>query len=151
MAVTDLQLVTAQLLARNGFIDAPDKFKNATIELLREVCNGCGAADSWFRPPATIYGVSILASCMVHDFDFYLGVDDLDFIKANDRFKSNMIKQLNLGDTWKTPLKLMTLRSLIYYKAVCIFGRNAFYAGKIKTKQAIKKVKAAVEGVKDGF
>lgn len=141
MAVTKEGLYSAQVLAQRGILDAPKAFKIAAIELLLSVCNGCGAAGSFFRPPSTIYGVDITPACQIHDFAFYLGQTLKEFNKANSQFYKNIKVLLDISPSFIKPKHLMAARALIYYKAVCWFGLRAFYAGKVKVKQAIKKVK----------
>jgi len=55
-----VDLLKAQELAQQGVLYAPASFLLATHEQLRSNCNGCGAADSWFRPPKRIYGTLIV-------------------------------------------------------------------------------------------
>lgn len=141
MAITKEALYKAQVLAQRGVLNAPDSFKIAAIELLLSVCNGCGAAGSFFRPPSTIYGVDITPACQIHDFAFYLGQTLKEFNTANDQFYDNIKVLLDMSPGFIKPKHLMAARALIYYKAVCWFGLSAFYAGKIKVKKAIAKVK----------
>lgn len=126
-------LLKAQELARSGVLFAPASFLNASIEELVKVCNSCGAADSWFRPPSTIYGTDISAACTIHDWQYEKGFSIEDKDEADRVFCNNM-NRLITRDKHKfyKPTFLQRRRALKYYYAVKQFGGEAFWAGKTK-------------------
>lgn len=124
-------LIRAQELARAGVLYAPASFLNATPNQLMEICNGCGASGSWFRPPKRIYGTLIVYACHIHDWMYNFGktVEDKD---ESDRTMLNNINRLIDRDSskWYKPTFLQHRRALKYYYAVKNFGGSAYWAGK---------------------
>lgn len=127
-------LLKAQELARAGILYAPASFLNATLDELLDVCNGCGAAGSWFRPPKRIYGTLIVYACHIHDWMYNFGttIEDKD---ESDRVMENNMNRLITRDSrkWYKPTFLQRRRARKYYLAVKHFGGEAFWAGKIQT------------------
>jgi len=128
MAYPVEKLLKAQKLARAGIIFAPVSFLLATEQQLIEVCNGCGAADSWFRPPETIYLTDVSSTCIVHDWCYSMGKTIEDKEEADRIFLNNMIRIFNRANTWYKCLQVR--RAKKYYYAVKLFGGAAFWAGK---------------------
>lgn len=125
------KLLEAQKLARAGIIFAPASFLLSTAQELINTCNGCGAADSWFRPPETIYGTWIGAACVVHDWMYNFGHSNEDKDEADRTFKHNMLRLIQRdAHLWYKPTFLQRHRALKYYLAVVEFGGPAFWAGK---------------------
>ena len=124
-------LLAAQALAIQGIIYAPASFLLATPEQLEEMCNGCGAADSWFRPPEKMYGTNIVAACIVHDWMYGKGCTIEDKEEADRIFFNNMIRLIERDRVkWYKPTHLQHRRAYKYYKTVDLFGGPAFWAGK---------------------
>lgn len=124
-------LIEAQELARAGVLYAPASFLNATPNQLMEVCNGCGAAGSWFRPPKRIYGTLIVYACHIHDWMYSFG-KTLEDKEEADRVMNNNMNRLITRDSHKCykPTFLQRRRARKYYLAVKHFGAEAFWAGK---------------------
>ena len=130
-ASTRRDITTAQRMAKEGLIYAPDSFLNATIDELVDACNGCGAAGSWFRPPKRIYGTLIVYACIIHDWMYSKGLTDEDKVKADRVFRGNLNRIITLdSDKWYKPVKLQRARALFYYSMVKCFGHEAFWKGK---------------------
>lgn len=129
---SDKDLLEAHRLARKGVINAPQSFKDASLEKLREFCNGCGAKGSWFRPPKRIYGTLIIYACIVHDWQYSFGLTNDDKCVADRTFKHNMNRLITRDsqDKWYKPTGLQRTRALIYYFFVKEFGGEAFWTGK---------------------
>lgn len=124
-------LLKAQALAIQGIIYAPASFLLASPEELGEVCNGCGAANSWFRPPNRIYGTDIVAACIVHDWMYEHGCTIEDKEEADRIFFNNMIRLVERDrEKWYKPTHLQHRRAYKYYKMVDLFGGPAFWARK---------------------
>ena len=125
------KLLAAQALAIQGIIYAPASFLLASPQQLEWVCNGCGAADSWFRPPPKVYGTDIVAACIVHDWMYGHGCTIEDKEEADRTFFNNMIRLVERDRVkWYKPTSLQHRRVYKYYKAVDLFGGPAFWAGK---------------------
>lgn len=124
-------LLKAQALAIDGTLYAPKEFVEATLDELLDICNGCGAADSWFRPPRRIYGTLIVYACHIHDWMYNYGKVKEDKDEA-DRVMENNINRLITIDSekWYKPTFLQRRRAKKYYLAVKHFGGEAFWAGK---------------------
>ena len=125
------RLLKAQELARAGVLYAPASFLTATEQQLLEVCNGCGAAGSWFRPPKRIYGTLIVYACHIHDWMYDSGSTNEDRDEADRTMCNNMMRLIDRdADKWHKPTFLQRRRALKYYWAVHNFGGSAFWAGK---------------------
>ena len=124
-------LLQAQKLARARVLSAPASFLNATKEELLEVCNGCGAAGSWFRPPKRIYGTLIVYACHIHDWMYNFGLTLEDKEEADRTMCNNMIRLIDRDDhKWYKPSFLQRRRALKYYWAVKYLGGSAYWKGK---------------------
>lgn len=126
-------ILKAQQLARSGVLFAPASFLNASVDELLAICNGCGAADSWFRPPKRIYGTLIVYACIIHDFMYEKGYTNEDKEEADRVFLHNMNRLITRdSEKWYKPTFLQRRRARIYYKGVKYGGGEAFWAGKTK-------------------
>ena len=124
-------LLEAQRLARADILSAPASFLMATEDRLQEICNGCGAADSWFRPPERIYGTLIVYACIIHDRMYEEGRTIEDKEEADSTFLNNMIRLIERDRSkWYKPTALQLRRAKTYFKGVDYFGGPAFWAGK---------------------
>lgn len=124
-------LLEAQRLARAGVLYAPASFLLATPEQLKEVCNGCGAAGSWFRPPSTIYGTSVVFACHIHDWMYNEGSSIEDKQEADRAMLNNMHRLIRRdARKWYKPTAMQHRRAVKYYMAVKYCGGSAFWAGK---------------------
>lgn len=125
------KLKKSQELARAGVLYAPAGFKTATIDQLEEICNSCGSASGWFRPPSKIYGTDISASCNIHDYMYSFGITVEDKDEADRVFLNNMNRIIS-RDSHKIykPTFLQRRRALKYYYAVKYFGAEAYWKGK---------------------
>ncbi len=127
-------LLEAQRLARAGILYAPASFLTASLEQLEEMCNGCGAADSWFRPPKRIYGTLIVYACIIHDWMYGKGTTIEDKQESDRSFLNNMCRLIKRdGNKWYKPTWLQYIRAKEYYKAVDLFGGSAFWSGKLQS------------------
>ena len=125
------KLLSAQRLAQIGVIYAPVGFLLASPDRLLEVCNGCGAADSWFRPPSKIYGTSISDACNVHDWMYEVGRTIEDKDEADRAFLNNMLRLIKRDrKKWYKPSFLQRKRACAYYAVVKYGGGPAFWQGK---------------------
>ena len=130
-ASTRREIMTAQELARSGVLFAPASFLNATPDELFDVCNSCGAKDSWFRPPASLFGVKLGYACNIHDWMYEFGFTDEDKKEADRVFKINGQRMITRqGKAWYKPTLLLRIVGIGYYKATDWFGGEAYWKGK---------------------
>ena len=128
------RLLKAQELARAGILSAPASFLTASAEELEVVCNGCGSADSWFRPPKRIYGTLIIYACIIHDWMYEKGLVFEDKQEADRVFQNNMDRLIkrDAHKYWK-PTRAQHVRALFYYQMVVWFGATSFWENKLKS------------------
>lgn len=119
-------------MAQDGLIYAPKSFKSATWLQLVEYCNGCGAADSWFRPPAYFWGTWIGAACIVHDWYYSISKTVWGKLRSDWIMYKNIIKLVVADEAihWWKPLTLQKSRAWVYYQSVRKFGDKAYWKGK---------------------
>lgn len=126
-----VELLKAQELAKSGVLCASPGFKLASENELLEICNGCGASGSWFRPPKTIYGTLIVFACHIHDYAYQFGTTAEDKDEADRTFHNNMNRLITRDEhIWYKPTFLQRRRALKYYLGVKYGGGEAFWAGK---------------------
>ena len=125
------RLLKAQELAIKGVLYAPKSFLLATEQQLINMCNGCGAADSSFRPPKRVYGTLIVYACIIHDWMYGVGCTTEDKVEADEVFHDNMGILIERDSVkWHKPTALQHRRALKYYLGVKYGGSAAFWAGK---------------------
>lgn len=124
----------SQDLVVRGTLFAPAGFLCRSANELLLICNGCGAADSWFRPPKTIYGTLIVYACIIHDYMYETGNTIEDKEEADRVFLNNMNRLITQDKhKWYKPTFLQRRRAKKYYYAVKEFGGEAFWQGKLKS------------------
>lgn len=125
------EIVKARKLVLRGKLYAPRGFLNGPANDLTEICNGCGAADSWFRPPAKMYGTNMVYAFHIHDLMYHEGVTIEDKDKADRVMLNNLYRLIKLdGDKWYKPSFLQRRRALKYYWGVKYGGGPAYWEGK---------------------
>lgn len=130
MGATYDEIVETKRLVVLGVLMAPDGFMEAPVELLMEICNGCGAADAKFDfVPDTIYGLCICSCCHLHDYGYHTGETGSDRDREDDRFLINLINLIEEKRNWFMAF-FSRRRALKYYEGVITFGEKAFWAGK---------------------
>lgn len=124
-------LILARDLARLGVIEAPASFKNASINDLKSVCNGCGAKGSRFRPPSKILFTLVEPACQIHDWMWENGTCFEDKQESDRTFHNNM-NRLFARDSckWYTPTMLQAFIGAVYYFSVVLFGGPAYWKSK---------------------
>lgn len=108
-------------------LDVPKEFWNYDNATLAMMTNGCGPGKLGdFLVPDTLWGVSIKAACIIHDFMYCIGETELDKTKADKRFKHNMLQIINKKSKIWILKVLRRHRAMLYYDAVAIGGGDAF-------------------------
>lgn len=89
--------------------------------------NGCGPRGLGDKIiPDKILFISVKPACMVHDFEYQIGVTLRDKKNADERFKNNLLAIVNKRSSF-WPLKVLRRHiALGYYTAVKDFGHRAF-------------------------
>jgi hypothetical protein len=107
------------------------------------VCNGCGAKGGFINPPEFRFG----ASCDHHDFNYWIGGDDSDRLRADRQFFRAM-----LDDARELPQMSRyahVAAAWIYFRSVRLWGGGAFHYGTPRTARDLLKLllSASVPGV----
>jgi len=116
---------------------APAEYVALSPEERAKIVNGCGAAGARFDyVPDTIYFLSIVEACNIHDFMYHIG-ETLEDKKLADRvFLNNMFRLIEARGGWlRFPRRR---RALKYYNAVKYFGASAFWEGKNKPENMLQ-------------
>jgi len=108
---------------------APPSYWSLSEIEKQKICNGCGAKggmkfiDGSFKEP-----------CNIHDYMYQVGETDDDKMLADVTFYVNM---QNVANATKNPFKRLFLkaRAKTFYKAVKLFGEEAFYKSKVEALQ----------------
>ena len=120
-------------MAISGVLYAPVTFKDAHINELMAVCNGCGAAGAKFDfVPDRIWGTYIGHACNIHDWMYHEGRVAKDKRIADKWFRKNLMKLIKIEDKPYKPKFFMRIRALAYYAGVKYRGKKAFWKGKDK-------------------
>lgn len=125
------ELTRTKLIALKGGLFVPTSFMDASFTVLYEVCNGCGASGSWFRPPAKMYGTNMVYAFHIHDWMYHKGVTIEDKEEADRVMLNNLYRLIEAdSDKWYKPTFLQRRRALKYYWAVKYGGGPAYWEGK---------------------
>lgn len=132
-----MSLSTALLLAHEGKLRCHPQFLRTPVDILRTICNGCGAANAKFDwIPDRIYGTSINEACNIHDFEYYFGKTEQDKEDADLRFLANLMRLIEMdSDKWYKPTMAQRRRALKYYEGVVYKGDKAYWKGKTQGKK----------------
>lgn len=125
-------VLKARDLFRSRRLDASQCFLKEDVDTISANVNGCGAANAKFDfVPHTVYGMDIKTCCIIHDWDYFIGIDNDDKEIADRRFLNNMLRTLeSQKDQFKIIKKLRRRRIKTYYSAVKHLGGPAFWDGK---------------------
>ena len=122
-------------------LEVRDEFYCCDPYVFETVVNGCGPAglgDSLV--PDKHLGVSVLPACMLHDFEYNVGINTNDKYNADMRFKRNMERIDRAHSNWFT----WPVRKLIcwfYGRAVrSVLGCYAFI-NKTKREELLEHCK----------
>tara|TARA_R110000851_G_scaffold82324_3_gene180485 strand:- start:90 stop:488 length:399 start_codon:yes stop_codon:yes gene_type:complete len=125
------RLLEARNLVASGSLIGPWSFVLASIPKLKEVCNGCGAADSWFDfVPDRIIGSYIGHVCYIHDWQYYEGKTKEEKEEADETFKDNLLAVIKLKSTSVVIIAIKYAAAYTYYFGVKRFGSKAYWKGK---------------------
>jgi hypothetical protein len=110
---------------------APAEYWKFGDEAVQEMTNGCGP-ESWksIFVPNRLLGVSIVAACMIHDFMYYLGSNEVDREEADRVFLNNMLRIVEHKSSWFLTRMIRRRLALSYYATVRDCGGVYFWADK---------------------
>jgi len=110
---------------------APKEYWSLSLEVKREISNGCGAGSALFDfVPDDILGLDISECCNIHDYMYHVGETNEDKLEADRVFLNNTIRVIDKNTSWKWLRKRRKNIAYMYYKAVSKFGGPAFWDGK---------------------
>jgi hypothetical protein len=103
---------------------APEEYWQLTTEEKNKLCNGCGPKAIEQLIPDSIWGLSIINACFIHDYEYSGKVPGMTKLEADFTFLSNMIDIINMSEcSWYIrSLRLST--AWIYFKLVRMFGKG---------------------------
>ena len=108
---------------------APEGYWKASLNEREAICNGCGTAG-WKGKlvPDSIWGLSVVVACHIHDWMYHFGSTENDRKEADRVFLNNMLRIINQKGGWLASLR--RYRAMTYYNAVRNYGGPAFWANK---------------------
>jgi len=124
---------------------SPENYKLLTKEYKAKICNGSGSAGTpkWIvKMLDNIGGIGIdYKECSnIHDYQYFIGKKYIYKIYADIIYLINLII-VNILDCFTLPLDniigalillpIRIIRALIYFSAVFLLGRKAYYKGKV--------------------
>jgi len=89
---------SAGLTIKQGILAAglkiPPGMLKCTDEELDEICNGCGAKDSWITEfiPNNLGEINLRPCCNKHDYFYFVGSTREDYLKANRTLLNDLIQ-----------------------------------------------------------
>ena len=110
------------------------KYELLTPKQKAVILNGCGKKGAWFKPPDWF----MLAECNHHDYGYYKGCTEADRKRCDDTFYNEMKRDVSRAAWYLKPARYAA--AYIYYKAVRLFGKSAFYyADKPRTLEDLQQ------------
>lgn len=100
-------------------------YKHYELKIAFKYANGCGAKGG-VKFPDTIWFVSIVAACIIHDIEWKLAKNYQDLVGANERFDNNLkritdYESMSNLTTWARRQRLAK-----YVNGVEIHGTHAY-------------------------
>lgn len=129
----------------SGHLIAPKGFWELPIDKKKRICNGCGPSG-WQAKlvPDSLFGVSLVECCNIHDYMYTVGEDIEDKEWADFIFYYNLYNTVMAGK--KSPLRWLRVKLIWrYFKAVENHGYRAFFN---KIERNLEKPKDVLNYVK---
>ena len=103
-------------------LKAPDEYWELTTEEKNELCNGCGPKAIEPLIPDSLWGLSIVNACYIHDYMYSGILPRVTKWDADFYFLSNMLDMID-GSTCSWYKRLLRIHSAWgYFKLVRKFG-----------------------------
>ena len=119
-------------------LSAPPLYWITPAEEIDKVTGGCGPGRFGdFIVPDNILGLSIFKACRIHDYEYHIGETLADKIKADNRFRDNMIRLVNAGTKWYWLKRMRLWVVKRYYQAVKERGGPHFWNDKDEDLQEV--------------
>lgn len=99
----------------------PLRYRDLSADERAAICNGCGAKGGWVPVPDFCFR----ASCDHHDFNYWLGCNRKDRLKADRQFYAAMRADAAALPWYRQPLAYTG--ATVYYLAVRACGWRAFH------------------------
>ena len=120
-------VITTIRLVEHNRLEAHPSFLDAGFENIFPNVNGCGAAGAKFDfVPDTIWGLSVISCCIIHDWDYHYGKTRKEKRAADIRFLVNMILTIIDNSNWIMKIARVE-RAVKYFLAVNLKGDKAFF------------------------
>ncbi len=114
----------------NALLWAPQSYREATPQMIKDICNGCGAKGiGGYLTPDTLWGLSVTAVCDIHDWMYHEGETIEDKEKADRVMYNNLIRFID-AHSCEALKWIRKRRALKYYMAVKHLGGSAYWADK---------------------
>lgn len=114
----------------------PGSFRNASLEKIGRVCNGCGPGNWKFDiVPDQIWGVNIKFACNIHDWMYHIGGSKKQRKFADRMFLHNIKYLLSINDSnleWCQKTFGGFRAWLLYYGFVRLRGHKHFNFRRLK-------------------
>lgn len=111
----------------------PNTYINASLEMKESVCNGCGAKGG-IKVPNRFFGLCVKEACNIHDWMFFEGKTQADFIFSNSMFLVNLVVLIvNNSNSLTKVIRLFF--AFNYFLAVTLKGQEIFWKGKEKNQK----------------
>ena len=128
---------------------APSTYWDSTPEERSKSCNGCGAKKG-LDVPDSFYGLDISLACNIHDWMYQHGKTLADKYFADAMFRLNLtilIDEANYNMVTNVLKPLRHGRASTYYKAVVLWGNDAYWTNKDKNEVLFITFKGRFEEV----
>lgn len=142
MAMSPREAAAIRERARGYGLCAPERYWNEHAAVLARIAGGCGPGGKGdYLVPDTIYGLSMLPSCHIHDAGYAYGLTDEEKEVADRTFKNNNVRIIDAAyneSHWmpKIARRMLRnqrrLRAYLYYQSVNQCGGPSFWEGKNK-------------------
>ncbi len=111
-----------------GRLWAPESYKKASAYERNLVVNGCGSAGAKIKfVPNTVYLLSIIHACYIHDWMYHVGKTEEDKREADRVFLNNMNRIVEDANSHRYLEWLRKRRVKKYYFAVKYAGGPAYW------------------------
>jgi len=108
---------------------APESYRKASAELVKEIVNGCGSSKAKFDfVPDTILGLSVKEACNIHDWMYSFGSNLADKEQADRVMLNNCLRIINTKGG--VLMRWRRVRAKEYHLSVKYFGGPAYWEGK---------------------
>lgn len=116
--------------AVDGGLEGLEIFERFTIAEIAQIYNGIGpdSFPDWLRRIVTASAPVLEPAALIHDLEYEIGGDEINFELANNRFEHNCCKLIRAAYGWWNPIRYLCLNRSRRWAEWCqIFGRAGFH------------------------